>query len=287
MKQTEFSPAKINLNLHILGRRRDGYHELFSLVCFADYGDKVVFEPGGQEDQLIVSGHFADKIKGENSILQAAKLLREKVLHLPYGMFSLEKNLPVSSGMGGGSANAAAALRLLFSYTPASFSKEDKTALALQLGADVPVCLQGQSVYMSGIGEKIEPFIQSQPFYAVLVNPLVPVSTGDIFTRLQAAALKDAPMEKIEALKCEPAGDMTSYLQGTWNDLERPAIKVEPKIARVLEVLKQQNGCFLSRMSGSGATCFGLFHHKAEAELAQKRLTNAAPEWWIKSTVLG
>ncbi len=282
MGLTEFSPAKINLNLHVLGRRPDGYHEIFSLVGFASYGDELSFEAGGMQDRLVINGSFAADIDGENIILKAARLLREQNPGIPFGLFTLNKNLPVASGMGGGSSNAAAALRLLSPYTSSGYGLGRLSELALELGADVPVCLMGEAVYMSGIGEKIEPAFGIAPQYALLVNPLVKVSTAQVFEKLQARRITGNPVVS-EGWYCRPSQhkDFQSYLLQTENDLEQPAQQLEPQITVALEMLKTQEGCFLSRMSGSGATCFGLFDSKENALVAAKVIKGKKGDWWV------
>ncbi len=291
MDRVEFSPAKINLNLHILGRQPDGYHALFSLVCFADYGDKLTFTVGGCADGLEVRGPFGSDITGENIILKASALLRDEVKGLPFGTFTLEKNLPVASGMGGGSANAAAALRLLSDYVPDDFA-DDFTAqrwqkIALQLGADVPVCLQGETVYMSGIGEKLTAATGVPSCYGVLVNPLIGVSTAKVFQKLAAAPYDIKNSTQTDTWFDPKIQSFEHYLSATHNDLEKPALQIAPVIKEVITALQQQEGCFLSRMSGSGATCFGLFETSKMANDAVVNIKEYSNNWWIKSALLG
>lgn len=264
-----FAPAKVNLTLHVTGRRDDGYHLLDSLVAFADLGDRLTLEPGGPL-RLTVSGPRAEGVPVDESnlVLRAAR-----AAGLSGGHIHLEKNLPAAAGIGGGSSDAAAMLAL------AGASPADA---GLSLGADVPVCRLGRLARMSGIGERLAPIEGWPELPAVLVNPAVPVPTGQVFARL--ARTDDAPMP--EALP-RPATvlDAIGWLAGQRNDLEEPARHLAPQIGAALTALKL-TGAGLARMSGSGATCFGLYPLRSAAEAAAREVRRARPGWWVEAVTL-
>ncbi len=271
----EFAPAKVNLALHVLGRRDDGYHELDSIVAFADAGDWLEMAPARQFT-LSLSGPFARQLppSTDNIIHRAhaaaAHWAAEQRVALPPVQVKLEKNLPVSSGIGGGSADAAAMLRACFRLLGKSPEPEEAARLALPLGADVPVCLQGKACRMQGVGEKITPITRFPARPAVLVNPGIAVPTADIFRRM-GLAKGEAHREGIAA----------SDMLATWrNDMTEVAIALAPEIASVLADIKKASGLIAARMSGSGATCFGIFESKKAAHLAAEVITAAHPEWW-------
>ncbi|MFS4437078.1 4-(cytidine 5'-diphospho)-2-C-methyl-D-erythritol kinase [Paracoccaceae bacterium GXU_MW_L88] len=262
-KDPGFAPAKINLALHVTGQRPDGLHLLDSLVVFAGVGDRLRYAPGGTLT-LEVKGPFGPDLDGEadNLILRAARLCGAG------GTFLLEKNLPVASGIGGGSADAAATLRLL---AEAGFALPHEEEI-LALGADVPVCLRGENCMMRGIGEEIDP-VDLPALQLVLVNPGVSVSTSAVFKALEA---KDNP-------EMTPLADpFADWLRAQRNDLEAPAKQTAPEIATVLNVL-EDSGAWLARMSGSGATCFGLFESADAAKNAAAEISNINPEWWVRA----
>jgi 4-diphosphocytidyl-2-C-methyl-D-erythritol kinase len=265
--------AKINLALHVLGRRDDGYHELDSIVAFADVGDVVTLAPA-DETAIEVTGPFADAVpRDETNLALRALALFGEIGHAPRPTkVTLEKNVPVASGMGGGSADAAAVLRLAFpDVEPARLAR-----LALKLGADVPVCLHGGLCRMRGIGEQIAPLSLSGPFHAVLANPGIAASTADVFRSL---GLK--PGERLNdpiALEDDPC---------SWrNDLTDAAIAVIPEISGVLDELAKAPNAEVVRMSGSGATCFALFQSRARAEAAAAWLAGRQPHWWVRAATL-
>jgi 4-diphosphocytidyl-2-C-methyl-D-erythritol kinase len=267
----ELAPAKVNLALHVTGRRADGYHLLDSLVAFARVGDRLEAEPAPGLS-LTLAGPFSAALGAgaDNSVLRAAALLR------PPGQgaaLRLVKVLPVASGLGGGTADAAAALRLLARLWDRPLPDP---ASALALGADVPVCLAGRPSRMRGIGEDLTP-LALPPFWMVLVNPGVPVPTAAVF---EALALRTNP-----ALPDPPAfadaAALFAWLATTRNDLEPPARGLAPPIDTALAALTAQPGCALARMSGSGATCFGLFASAPPALAAMSALRAARPGWWI------
>jgi 4-diphosphocytidyl-2-C-methyl-D-erythritol kinase len=275
-----FAAAKINLFLHIGARRTDGYHELESLAVFADVGDELSFEPA-DELSLAIDGPFGSELSAEkdNLVLRAARALAEYARRPAAAKIHLTKNLPIASGIGGGSADAAATLRGLVQLWDLHIEDRALDSIALSLGADVPVCLQSTPAWMEGIGDRVTPVSDLPEFSLVLVNPRVAVATARIF-----GALKDRTGVG-QTRKPENIGDCTAlaeYLQTTRNDLEAPAREEAPVIDDVLNALSQ-NGATLSRMSGSGATCFGLFANKSDADKAAASISKTHPGWWIRS----
>jgi 4-diphosphocytidyl-2-C-methyl-D-erythritol kinase len=268
MPSREFAPAKVNLALHVTGRRPDGYHLLDSLVVFPRVGDSVEAVPAS-DLSLAIDGHFRGALVAEtdNLVLRAARLMGGGAA------LSLTKNLPVASGIGGGSADAAAALRLLARVRGMALPAEEDI---MALGADVPVCIASRACRMTGIGERITP-LDLPAFWLVLVNPGVPVATSAVFDTL--ARRQNPPLGA--SLPATSLDLLCGYLARARNDLEAPALAVEPSIGEVLAGLRGQPGCRLARMSGSGATCFGLFERGAEARAAAARIGRAAPGWWV------
>ena len=281
----EFAPAKVNLTLHVLGRRPDGYHEIESLVAFADVGDRLIFIPGAALE-LDVTGPTAQAAgaSGDNLVLKAARALAERVDGLRLGRFRLEKQLPVAAGLGGGSSDAAAALRLLARANGLSLVDERVREAARVTGADVPVCLDPKARTMRGIGE-----ILSDPFAlpelpAVLVNPGVAVPTKDVFAALAAPALASPARADDFFEITTDAAALVSLLAARRNDLEIPAVRLQVVIADVLKALQASPGCLLARMSGSGATCFALLGSAAAARDAAQRMQVDHPGWWVRAT---
>ena len=271
----ETALAKINLFLHVVGRREDGYHRLDSLAVFAGVGDRLWAEHA-DDLSLTIDGPFGASLSAEpdNLVLRAARALAAEAGVPPRAHLRLEKNLPVASGIGGGSADAAAALRLLCRLWGITLAPAVLAGLAAGLGADVPVCLKGRPTRMGGVGEVLEPVAALPECGLVLVNPGVGLSTAEVF-RVRAggfSAVAVLPPEWVDA----PA--MAADLAALRNDLEPPAVTLRPEIAAVLAALAGTPGCLLARMSGSGATCFGLFPGAAMASLAASGL--ARPGWW-------
>lgn len=264
----EFAPAKINLALHVIGQRSDGYHLLDSLVVFAGVGDWVTVTPA-KELSLMVTGPFATGLScTDNLVLRAARCLDAGAA------LELEKHLPVASGIGGGSADAAAALRALCAM--AGVAVPDAAAV-LALGADVPVCLAGIPVRMQGVGDVLTPLPALPDCYVVLINPGVALSTPAVF---KALPCKDNPALD-EMPVCGSAMELAAWLRGQRNDLEAPAMALAPVIGAVKAALEARPGCLLARMSGSGATCFGLFASEHLAKAAAAALRAEAPAWWV------
>ena len=276
-----FAPAKVNLTLHVTGRRADGYHELDSLVAFAPVCDKVRVQDANVLS-LTVEGPMAGGVPADmdNLVLQAASLFPDD----PDVSIVLEKHLPAASGIGGGSADAAATIRAMIARnTMDEATLEDFAARVPKLGADVPMCLLSQSCRARGIGEKIEP-VEMPPLPALLVNPGVQVSTPDVFRALKTP--DNAPMPD-DLPRFGDALALINWLNTNRNDLEAPAIEVAPIIGDVLLALRRTNGCQLARMSGSGATCFALFHDKDTALAAEQAIRMAHPNWWTAAGALG
>jgi 4-diphosphocytidyl-2-C-methyl-D-erythritol kinase len=285
------APAKINLTLRILGRRADGYHELESLVAFADFGDRLGLTPGGALALKVSGPRAAQAAAGpDNLVLKAARALADSIPGLILGTFDLDKRLPVAAGIGGGSADAGAALRLLAKANGLALDDPRLHAAARATGADVPVCLDPRVRIMRGIGEILSAPIAVPPLPAVLVNPGVAVPTKAVFTGWQAdgeGGTPSAPLDPIMLSKAGDADQLVHRLALATNDLEKPAIALAPVIADVLALLRAQRGCALARMSGSGATCFGLFASDPAAEGAAAALAAKHPEWWVKAVSLG
>jgi 4-diphosphocytidyl-2-C-methyl-D-erythritol kinase len=278
------APAKINLTLHVLGRRADGYHELESLVVFAGTGDDLRLEPGPRL-ALRASGPTAALAgsDADNLVLKAARLLADRVEGLQLGIFHLTKRLPVAAGIGGGSSDAAAALRLLARLNGMPLSHAGLREAARLTGADVPVCLEPRARMMRGAGEELGAPLNLPRLFAVLVNPRVPVETPAVFKALglrlgQALAGAEHPSVERSAL--------IDTLSAARNDLEPPALHIQPLIGEALGLLRQTRGCRLARMSGSGATVFGLYDDCEAAAAAAKAVRRARPDWWVKATSL-
>ncbi len=281
----EAAPAKLNLYLRVVGRRDDGYHLLDSLVVFAGIADTLHVAPS-EELSLHVTGPFAAALAGEadNLVLRAARLLAEAAGVRPGGRLTLEKHLPVASGIGGGSADAAAALRLLARHW--GLDAALPATLAVRLGADVPACLGGRPSRVGGIGEVLSPAPALPPFGLVLVNPGVAVATPSVFRARRGGVSAPASLPAGWA----DAAALAAGLAPLGNDLQDAAIALCPPIADVLARLERWPGCLLARMSGSGATCFGLFADAAAARAAAAGL--AAPGrshsgWWSWGGAVG
>ncbi|RFB98915.1 4-(cytidine 5'-diphospho)-2-C-methyl-D-erythritol kinase [Rhizobium leguminosarum bv. trifolii] len=278
----EAARAKINLALHVTGQRADGYHLLDMLVTFADCGDRLGFLPS-QADAFTLSGHFGETLAGDggtNLVLRARDLLREAVGALAFPVhIHLEKNLPVASGIGGGSADAAAALRGLMRLWGMSLPPEALAGIALTLGADVPMCLESRPLIARGIGEQIEAVPDLPAFAMVLANPLKGVSTPEVFRRLAA---KNNPALSLAPALAGSAGWL-DVIAAARNDLEPPARELTPEIAEIAAMLRAR-GALLTRMSGSGATCFGIFASMAAAQDAAAALHDERPDWYVQAT---
>ena len=279
-----FARAKINLFLHVGDKGADGYHALESLVVFADAGDTLLFEPDDTLS-LALDGPFAQGLEAEsdNLILRAARALARRAGVAPQAHIDLVKNLPVASGIGGGSADAAAALHGLRKLWEIDIAETDLQAIAETLGSDVPVCLASRAAWMEGRGERVTPVADIPELPALLVNPGVAVPTGPVF-----AALKER--RGIGGAKpggWMSAGDLVGWLGRTSNDLEAPARAIAPEVGTVLDSLRACHNLGLARMSGSGATCFGLFTDQRAVDTAEARIRAHHPDWWVVATTLG
>jgi 4-diphosphocytidyl-2-C-methyl-D-erythritol kinase len=282
------APAKVNLTLHVLGRRAtDGYHVLESLVAFAGTADRLTLDPGAPLG-LTVSGPTAGPAgpTDDNLVLRAARGLVARIPDLRTGAFHLVKRLPVAAGIGGGSSDAAAALRLLARLNGLPADHAAIVAVARETGADVPVCLDPRARMMRGAGEAIGPALGLSPLPAVLINPGVPVATAPVFKALGLAVGQDLPGAAHPVIPPAVGVDaLMAALAGARNDLEAPALTVAPVIGDVLAALRAR-GCRLARMSGSGATVFALFADRRAAVRAAASLRAAQPGWWVAPTVL-
>jgi 4-diphosphocytidyl-2-C-methyl-D-erythritol kinase len=284
----DHAPAKVNLTLRVLARRADGYHELESLVVFADFGDRLSFSRGG-DLALTVHGPGAAAAGGgdDNLVHKAARALAARRPGLVIGAFDLDKRLPVAAGLGGGSSDAAAALRLLAEANGIARDDADLYVAARATGADVPVCLDPRPRIMRGIGERLSAPLALPPLPAVLVNPGVALPTKAVFAGWKASPAATGPLDEAALARLTNARKLVQLVAGQANDLEPPAIALQPSVAEVLAALRARPGCTLARMSGSGATCFGLFGTPDEAAAAEKALSARQPEWWVKATTFG
>lgn len=279
-----FAPAKINLALHITGQRDDGYHLLESLVMFAKVGDWLTIELA-PIDGLTFSGPFGHTLRADtatNLVLKARDAMRQvgraKSLPCPPVLIHLEKNLPLSSGIGGGSADAAATMKVLNELWLLGLSETELKALGLPLGADVPMCIVGEPLIASGIGETIMPLNGLRNLPIVLVNPGVGVSTPAIFKSL--VSKKNQGLAALSPTILENNVKFLEYLRSTRNDLQDPAIALCPQISQVLDLL-MASGSLFARMSGSGATCFGLFESEQAARMAASGIADNHKNWWV------
>lgn len=268
-----FVPAKVNLTLHVTGQRDDGYHTIDSLAMFADIGDRVTITMPGDYG-LTVEGPMAEGVPTDdtNLVLRAARMMRMRA------DIRLEKHLPNAAGLGGGSGDAAATLRVL-----SGFAGKPVPGGGIELGADVPLCLQSEAARVTGIGDTVTPVPNLPELDAVLVNPNLPVLTGEVFKRLKHKENRPMPRD-IPAF--DSAADLIEWLRGMRNDLQEPAIEAEPVIRQVFETLERTPGCQLARMSGSGGTCFGLYKDSETAGAAAGRLKESFPAWWVTATRL-
>ncbi len=279
----ELARAKINLTLEIKGRRPDGYHELESLVLFADFGDILEYRPGGAFS-LSVTGPFASALEGDNLLEHTARAYAALSGGEPSGAFHLVKHIPVAAGLGGGSADAAAALRMLAAEGE-PMPRSALLDLAAGIGADVPCCLLASAAIMTGIGDTLHPLPPLTPVPAVLVNPMLPLSTRDVFRELAAAPLAAAPSAPLVPAFAD-AAELAAYARARSNDLERPARRLLPVIGEILAVLGEAHGALLSRLSGSGPTCFALFANSPDAQAAADAIRQHRPGWWVRAITL-
>ncbi len=281
----EQARAKLNLTLRVLGRRGDGYHEIDSLVAFAGAHDTVELEPGGGLS-LAVEGPFSPALETDNLILHAARGAKAASPEIELGHFRLVKNLPVAAGLGGGSADAAAALRLISRANPGLLTGMAMEAMAAGLGSDVTVCLRSAPALIRGRGEVVRPVAGFPSCGVVLANPRLPLATASVY-----AALDTKPLGSLAEQPAPPdfGGSfekLIDYLRPHGNDLEAPALRLVSAIRDVLDALRAPPNARIARMSGSGPTCFAFFADEAEARDAATPLAAQHPDWWITATSL-
>jgi 4-diphosphocytidyl-2-C-methyl-D-erythritol kinase len=278
----ELAKAKINFYLHVTGKRPDNYHVLDSLVAFSDVGDKLEIIPA-DEITVTVTGPFAEVVPAkDNSVIKAAQALKTQFKVTHGAAITLHKNLPAGAGLGGGSADAAAALRLLSRFWKLKPTAPELHKISIGLGADVPACLRSTTLYVGGIGETLEsgPVMAGLPI--VLVYPGKPLLTRDVFMA-HKAAFSSAPRHPHAFAE---RNALIQFLQKNKNDLQSTAITLLPEIGKALDALKTEQGCQLARMTGSGSTCFGCFSDISEAQAAAQKIAEKNPSWWVKPAVI-
>ncbi len=285
-----FAPAKVNLFLHVTGRRRDGYHTLDSLVCFADIGDSVQIEPA-DSFSFHIEGPYAKSfgpaekstfLDSSNLAVVAARGLSQAANKAMNVKITLHKTLPLSSGLGGGSSDAAATLWGLQQFWGLAPSQPYMKPLMERLGADVSVCYACAPTIMRGIGDELHPAPLMPEIPIILINPDIHCSTRDVFLNHGRSYKKVIPVPD----RFSSVFDLVAFLKATENDLYKPALGLVPRIDNVLNALNMQPECLLARMSGSGASCFGLFESEEHTKKALKILREENPDWWIKAGVL-
>ena len=283
--ERRLAPAKINLFLHVGPVRQDGYHRVASWMVFADVGDRLELAPA-EAWSFEATGPFAGEIgDGENLVARAARLLFQRTgAEPPRARLELVKDLPVAAGLGGGSSDAGAALRLLNARLPAPLPEAELEAVAAKLGADGPACLRARPVLATGVGERLAPAPRTPPLPMVLVNPRRPSPTGAVYQAYDngPAAGADSPDLPLAFPSVEA---VAGALSGLRNDLEEPAVRLEPAIAEVLAVLRARPEALLARMSGSGATSFALCRAPEDAARLASALMMRRPEWWVKAAL--
>lgn len=284
----ERAPAKVNLTLHVLGRRADGWHDLESLVAFAGAGDSLTLRMDGPLS-LTVDGPAAAGAgpDADNLVLRAARRLAQDIPDLQTGAFRLTKRLPAAAGLGGGSSDAAAALRLLARANGLSTGDPRVRDAARASGADVLVCLEARARVMKGLGDQLGPALQLPPLFAVLVNPGAALETPKVFAKMGLAlGQSSSGARRPPSYDLGSAAAFVASLQSAANHMEPAACALAPVVADALEILRASPGARLARMSGSGATCFGLFETRHAAARAAAHITGERPGWWVKATVL-
>jgi len=277
----EFAPAKINLYLHITGQRADGYHTLDSLIAFANIGD-VIEARAADELSLRIVGPNAGALHAaaaDNLALRAARALRDRCVVTRGARLTLRKNLPVAAGIGGGSADAAATLRALIRLWRIKPAERVLASLALSLGADVPACLRGRAVFAGGIGERLAAAPSLPSAAIVLINPGIGLPTPHVF------AARQGPFSTAQRFRAAPRDfrALAALIAERRNDLTDAAVQLCPPVAEILARLAEASGCLVARMSGSGATCYGIFDGSAAAARAARRIGVEHPDWWIRS----
>jgi 4-diphosphocytidyl-2-C-methyl-D-erythritol kinase len=282
----QIAPAKVNLTLRVGARRADGLHEIESLVAFATIVDEVTLDMARPRALEVLGPLRAEcGLPADNLVLKAAAALAARVFDLKIGHFTLIKRIPVAAGLGGGSADAAAALRLLAQVNGIASDDPRLQDAASATGADVPVCLDPRPRLMRGAGEQLSAPLKLPPLPAVLVNPGVPLPTKDVFDVFDRSSAAARPQASAPPL--DSRDTFLAFLQAEANDLESAAVSLQPVIGEVLSALRGLAACRLARMSGSGATCLGLFDSADAASAAAAQLRSAKPAWWVEETILG
>lgn len=285
MRLSAFAPAKVNLFLHVGGPDAEGYHPISSLMVFADVGDQVMIQPADAPD-FETSGPFGGAIPadGENLVVRAARAFHARLGGpIPPYRLILEKHLPIAAGLGGGSSDAGAVLKLLRDALAPNLSDDDLEPLAASLGADGAACLRATALMAEGRGEILSPAPTLPELHAVLVNPGAPLPTGAVYRAYDAAVHPHGATAPFLPSDLESAEEVAGWLAvATRNDLEAPAVSLEPRIGEVLDVLRDEPESLLVRMSGSGATCFALCAGDIEAEGLVDRLEAMRPDWWVR-----
>ena len=278
------APAKINLDLHVLGRRKDGFHYLDSFVAFTEFSDKIQVR-ASDSIKLIIHGPFGNNTgpKKQNLVFKAAKALKHYMGISEGAEIVLEKNLPVAAGLGGGSSDAAATIMALMDLWRPDFELNDFLTVAADLGSDIPVCLMRQAAFISGIGENVKPAGGFPSCPILLVNPRIELSTKKVFLRMKNSysirSKHDNAPSSFE--------ELISYLAtGQGNDLRKPAVELVPEISKILEFFEKDPKCSFANMSGSGPTCFGLYKDSASALATAHKCSVENPSWWCVCTNL-
>ena len=290
--EAAFAPAKVNLFLHVGPVGADGFHPLCSLMVFADLGDALRYQPDAPPG-LVVEGPFADELEGldesDNLVMQAARALADRAgLERLSGRLVLDKRLPVASGLGGGSADAGAALRLLRVHLAPGMEDAALEALAGDLGSDGPACLWGRPVVAEGRGERLSPAPVLPPLHAVLVNPRIASPTGAVYRAFDAAPPPRAGADRPDLPAAFPdVGALAERLRDLRNDLEAPACALTPAAGEVLAALRTRPETLIARLSGSGATCFALCGDGGAADSLARAVAAAEPGWWVRPCRLG
>ncbi|MET3667563.1 4-(cytidine 5'-diphospho)-2-C-methyl-D-erythritol kinase [Caulobacter sp. 1776] len=285
MRLSAFAPAKVNLFLHVGGPDAEGYHPISSLMVFADVGDHVVIQPS-DAPAFETAGPFGGAIPadGDNLVVRAAGAFHARLGGpVPPYRLILDKRLPIAAGLGGGSSDAGAALKLLRDALAPNLSDADLEPIAAGLGADGAACLRATALMAEGRGEILSPAPRLPELHAVLVNPRAPSPTGAVYRAYDAAVHPDGAARPFLPSDLESAEEVAGWLAAaTRNDLEAPAVALEPLIGEVLDVLRDEPESLLVRMSGSGATCFALCAGDIEAEGLVERLEAMRPDWWVR-----
>lgn len=286
---TEPARAKVNLTLTVHGRRADGYHELESLVAFADVGDQLTLTLD-RPLSFTVTGPLAGAIDGENLIERVVAVLQSREPRLRFGAFVLEKHLPVAAGIGGGSADAAAVLRLVQRANPERIGSIDWLGLASSLGADVPVCLASETAVMRGFGERLTAPLPMPRLHAVMINargPKVANKTAQVFRALAAGPVRTVVVPALSPPWPQSRAGWLALVASHSNDLERAATAVMPVIETIKAALASQTGSAAIRLSGAGPTCFALYADVESAQMARKAIAARHPDWWVAAATIG